>query len=281
MPAYHAAADNADHDQCDDRYPEDFIERYNGPFTVTFGCDLLAHLLPMSWGYVPDTVDEELLSAGDVWWSMGVKDDLGREIIVVMEHKPDVDYESNDEYFTIRTTKQPRTMTDIQELVEQYEPQIDHWWCHRNVSPNPLEKKMADKKQSWEMVIADPYSFRQRLKSLLEMAHTDRVEDHIELHFTMNEDTVIARLVTDPDENGDFPEVDFVFGESVGDVYCAVDGVAMNVLVFYNAFMKAIECDSCKVDSILLIYDDEESDIKVQFQKSVTVGEESVPATEL
>ena len=285
MSAYHAAADNADPDQCDDRYPEDFIERYNGPFTVTFGCDLLAHLLPMSWGYVPDTVDEELLSAGDVWWSLGVKDDLGREIILVMEHKPDVDYESNDEHFTIRTTKQPRTMTDIQKLVEQYEPQIDHWWCHRNTSANPSEKgeKTDDQKQSWEIVVSDPVNFISELNSLLKIDGSEKVEDYIKLHFVMKEDVLYARLITDVYGNGDFPAVSFGIGDSIEAVYTNANGTdAIDVFVFYNAFMKVIACDTRKVDSILICYDDDESkDITIKFQESVTFAEEHCPTTVL
>ena len=244
MTVYHAAADDADSDQCDGCHPEDFIERYNGPFTVTFGCDLLAHLLPMSWGYVPDTVDESLLSEGDIWWSLGVKDDLGREIILVMEHEPDVDYEYNDEYFTIRTTKQPRTMTDIQELVEQYEPQIDHWWCHRNTSANPSEKEEEtdDQKQSWEIVVSDPGNFISELNSLLEKDGSEKVEDHIKLHFVIEEDVLYARLVTDIYGNGNFPEVRFEIGCTLEAVYFNWnDTDAIDIFVFYNAFMKAIE----------------------------------------
>lgn len=274
MPAYHAAAENADQDQCDNCHPEEFIERCEGPFTVTPGCNLLAHMLPASWGFVPDTVDESVLSDGDVWWALGVSDSLGREISIVMESEPDVDYGYDYYRFIIRTTNQPRTMTDIQELIEKYEPQIDHWWCHRNTSANPSKKEneneTEDPKQSWEIVVVDPADFIEKLQWLLRRGNKEHVGDHIKLRLSLESDLVVARLML---SGKVVPTAYFEVGDIIGTVSTTVHDSEVDVVVYYNAFMKEIECDPAKVDSIVISYDEEKSDaLKIDFQRSVSVA---------
>lgn len=133
IPAYKRAAAEATPDQRDNRWPEDFIERYDGPFDRAPHCNELRHMLPDDRGFVPDYVDEEQIETG-VWWSLGVQDSLGREIDLVMEHEPDMDYISSDLRFAIYTTTQPQTIDDIEEILRKYEPAIDHWWCHTHLA---------------------------------------------------------------------------------------------------------------------------------------------------
>lgn len=131
LEKYRKASSEAVPDQCDDRWPEDFIELCTGPFAVVSGCGTLAHMMPDGWGFIPDTIPEELFANGDFWWSLTVRDELGRHIRICMEQEPNADYASNEHCFTIYVEHHLRTMDDIQELVMKYEPQIDHWWCHR------------------------------------------------------------------------------------------------------------------------------------------------------
>lgn len=281
MPAYRKAATEAVPDQCDNRYPEDFIERYNGPFVEVPGCGALGHMLPEEWGFIPNEIPSDVFENGDFWWSLGVKDDLGREIILKMEVDPDVDYESTSDYFTINTPNQPSTMTDIQELVERFEPQIDHWWCHRNTSANPSERKdekKVDEKQNWWIAVDNFDHFFTVLDVLVvEVGKLETVEDHVKVHFIERDGLLTARLVNVAEGSGDSPEVVFDEGE-VTIHYCESslerNRQKLDFLVYYNAFREMI-LKHRVCDSFYVTFDESKSDrIVLEFKKVITFADD-------
>lgn len=134
--------------------------------------------------------------------------------------------------------------------------------------------------QSWEIVVSDPVNFIEQLQWLLKRDGTEKVEDYIRLRLTLEEDVLYARLITDIYGDGYFPAVEFEIGDIIDSVATTLHGSVVDVFVFYNAFMKDLECDPTKIDSIVLSYDEEESeDITIEFQKHVVLDVKHCPTT--
>ena len=129
---------------------------------------------------------------------------------------------------------------------------------------------------SWWIDVSDPDLFISLLSELPKRAGVETVDDAIKLHLVACDQDIIARLVTEPDENGDFPEVVLENGEAVEGYYHAVD-----VFVCYNAFMAALKTD-WDYNSMTISYSDEDDEgVRIVFERKVLVAEQVVTTVEL